>query len=340
MKRLSTGGMPRLAHFVRLTALVSLVLGIYVVDPAHATPAAPASNGRIAWTQDLPPTAWTIRADGSDQQLLASFPNPLGLTSLVRGMSFSADGSKLAVMYEQFFGTGTLCGGVITDCWSIFLMNGDGSDAHVVYSSEHIGSGGLALSPDGGTVAFTKVVDSGTRLKEPLFLIDSNGQHLRKLTRPGNFQTDADATWSPDGKSIAFESDRDQDAFHSWSLYIVNVQNRHVRKVLPPAARDTNDLEPDWSPDGKKLVFIRTFPYPDYRIYSVNVDGSGQREILRNNSAPQGPVWSPNGHEILYGKDAGSHALALVDASGRDDRVVHTFSFLTSVGGYDWRPNY
>ena len=281
-------------------------------------------------------------AEGTDPQLLATFPSPPGLTSLVRGMSFSADGSRLAVMYEQFFGTGTLCGGFVSDCWSIFLMNGDGSDARVVYSSEDIGGGGLALSPDGSRIAFTKIVDRFVpgRTKEPLFTIDANGQHLRKLTRPGNIQTDADPTWSPDGKSIAFESSRDEDAYHSWSLYIVNVRNRQVRKVLPPAARDTNDLEPDWSPDGTKLAFIRTFPYPDYRIYSVDVDGSNQHEILRDNSAPQGPVWSPNGHEILYTKDAGSHALALVDASGRDDRVLRTFSFLTSVGGYDWRPNY
>jgi TolB protein len=296
-----------------------------------------ATNGRIAWTQTLPPTVWTARPDGSDQQLLASFPTPAGLTSIARGMSFSADGSKLAVMYEQFFGTGTLCGGAVTDCWSIFLMNGDGSDPHVIFSSEHIASGGVALSPDGREVAFTMLVDGPGGPREPLFTIDAAG-HLRQITAPGPFQFDFDATWAPNGKRIAFTSNRDEDTQHSWSLYILNVNNQHVRRVIRGA--ETNDLEPDWSPDGKKLVFLRTFPYPDYRIYSMNVNGSDQREVLRDNLASQGPVWSPNGQEILYHQDVLSPGLAVVDASGADAHVVHPTGFLTAVSGYDWRPNY
>jgi Tol biopolymer transport system component len=318
-----------------VTAGVTITFALY---PASASAGHPphATNGRIAWTQSLPPTAWTIAPAGGDPELLSTFPTPAGLTSLVRGLSFSADGSKMAVMYEQSTGTGTLCGGFVQICWSIILMNGDGSDPQVVFSSDRIGSGGLALSPDGGRVAFTMVVGGPGGNREPLFTVDSGG-NLTQLTTPAAFQTDADATWSPSGKLLAFESSRDEDAQHSWSLYVVNSRNHRVKRVIRGA--ETNDLEPDWSPDGKRLVFLRTFGYPDYRIYTVNANGSNQQEVLRDNSASEAPVWSPDGTQILYSKDAGSHSLAVVDASGTNDYVVEAFGPAVFVGGYDWRPN-
>ena len=254
--------------------------------------------------------------------MLASLPSSLDYTAFLRDASYSADGSRLAFFYQQS-GTNTLCGAQFAFCWSIVVMNSDGTGQRVVLSSEDIASGALALSPNGRTIAFTRVIVD----REPLFLIDDDGRHLRQLTTPAAGGTDVSPTWSPDGRSIAFQSNRDCCENGSWSLYVANVHNRRLRKVM---AVGGNDLEPDWSPDASRLVFTRTFTYPDYRIYTVNVDGTEEREVFGDSGA-EAPKWSPDGERILYSNLSG---LAIVDADGTDPQFVTSGAIL----GYDWGP--
>jgi hypothetical protein len=86
----------------RLSQLLAVVLGLAVAAIA-ASPAAatyPGANGRIVFASgsDL----WTMRPDGSDLRLLTTVPSPLGLRSFITFPSFSADGSKIAVMLNEF----------------------------------------------------------------------------------------------------------------------------------------------------------------------------------------------------------------------------------------------
>ena len=263
-----------------------------------------------------------MNPDGSDVQLLASLPQSPDYTAFLRDASYSANGSRLAFIYQQV-GTNTLCGAQYAFCWSLVLMNGDGTGQRVILSTEDIASGALALSPDGRTIAFTRLFAG----REPIFLIDDNGRHLRQVTTPAQGVTDVSPAWSPDGRWIAFQSDRDCCEHGTWSLYVTNVHNRRVRKVI---AVGGNDVEPDWSPDGSRLAFIRTFDYPDYRILTVDVDGTGEQEVFGDAGA-EVPRWSPDGQRILYSNLTG---LAIVDANGSNPQLVTA----STIRGYDWRP--
>src|SRR6185503_20022467 len=96
------------------------------------------------------------------------------------------------------------------------------------------------------------------------------------------------------------------------------------------------DLQPNWSPDGTKVVFMRWVlhqpctrycdPYISYELWTVNADGTDERRIT---SPPAGsgdgnPVWSPDGTRILFiHTDGGVRAgLFVINPDGTDVQPV------------------
>ena len=54
-----------------------------------------------------------------------------------------------------------------------------------------------------------------------------------------------------------------------------------------------------WSPDGRKIAFMRNSRRRRHReIYVMNADGSGQRRLTRNPAIY--PAWSPDGRKIAF----------------------------------------
>jgi Tol biopolymer transport system component len=61
-----------------------------------------------------------------------------------------------------------------------------------------------------------------------------------------------------------------------------------------------SDSTPDWSPDGKRLVFGRENPLSELSaVWVVATDGSPARRLTRSRHAWV-PVWSPDGRRIAY----------------------------------------
>jgi hypothetical protein len=131
--------------FTAALGLVAIAIG---AGPAAAT--YPGANGRIVFTtgtNDL----WSVLDDGSGLELLTTVLAPPGVSSFASYPSFSADGSKIAVMLNELdrptpCDPGGINGGS-GPCRALVLMNADGSNQQVVYQSEDIASLQLSLSP-------------------------------------------------------------------------------------------------------------------------------------------------------------------------------------------------
>ncbi|MDQ3171835.1 MAG: hypothetical protein M3Q55_17005 [Acidobacteriota bacterium] len=198
----------------------------------------------------------------------------------------------------------------------VYLMDADGTNARRITENAHF-DGFPVLSPDGRKIAF-----DSNRLRaegEPL-----NTSHLFVMNTDGTGQTmlarGSSATWSPDGRQIAFHASASGKARPikpdpSAATFDNDIFVLNVGDVLTDGTRAKNltnspaaiDDDPDWSPDGRKIVFTSHAVTDDHvnsitaEIYTIVPGGSAKAERLTNNTEEErAPSWSPDGTRIVF----------------------------------------
>ncbi|HUF38297.1 MAG TPA: protein kinase [Anaerolineales bacterium] len=68
---------------------------------------------------------------------------------------------------------------------------------------------------------------------------------------------------------------------------------------------DGGACQPDWSPDGTRLIFISPCSveqeeYPGAALYIVNLDGTGLTPVIGSRNGDYDPDWSADGSQILF----------------------------------------
>jgi Tol biopolymer transport system component len=166
-------------------------------------------------------------------------------------------------------------------------------------------------SPDGRRIAFTRFFG----VRSDLMVMRTDGTGLRNLTRAGcsgDCLLSEYPAWSPDGRRIAFE--RVLGPAPSVGpppivgIFVMDADGSNVRQLtqLKPNS-GTEDHGPSWSPDGRRIAFMRSnntiAPVNASAIHTVNANGSEPRLVRRMPRSRPGagtPNWSPDGNSILF----------------------------------------
>jgi hypothetical protein len=187
-----------------------------------------------------------------------------------------------------------------------------GSNGDIVYTSSEGGGGYWLGSPH-------------------IWLIRPDGTNKRQLTN-GN---DAWPSWSSDGQKIVFARQDYQGDTFVWRIFEMNA-NGSAQHPLTPATPGTDpnrgDNMPRFSPDGTRIVYIKTIPNsdsarpPDAQIWVMGADGSNPHVLT--DLAPTHVYavgWSPDSHEILFMADT-------LDGSCQEFVACRTFYEISPTG--------
>ena len=219
---------------------------------------------------------------------------------------------------------------------SIFTIRPDGSGERQVTSSP---PGMTDRFPDFGPhskqIAFQRCTDFCH-----VMTVKSDGTDLRALTTicaPGQFPPDCTDDFypavSPNGNRIAFvrasgRIDEQTGQIDHVGIWIMRRNGSAPRPVTQPPARVYEDDQPQWTPDGKRIVFVRLDIARNLgAIFTVRPNGHQLRQLTPwELDAGDGPDISPDGNRVLFRYPAHSgfegSDFATINLDGTDFRQL------------------
>jgi dipeptidyl aminopeptidase/acylaminoacyl peptidase len=147
-------------------------------------------------------------------------------------------------------------------------------------------------------------------------LMAGTGHHL-----PPQQPSESHYDVSPDGKELCYVTDnvRDPGMDANLDLFVLRLDQKGAKPECLTGDNAANDTDPTYSPDGKRLAFLRQtikFFYADRtRLMLLDCASGSAREVLPNLDRPcAAPKWLPDGQRICVEvEDAGYHRIGFVN---------------------------
>ena len=147
-----------------------------------------------------------------------------------------------------------------------------------------------------------------------VFTINPGGSGRRQLTHVGPAKAAGAPDWSAGGARIVYESNQSGD----YRIWVMNADGSGQRRLT--ADPGFADLEPAWSPDGKRILFSRCDDHLGFitlcDLDVMNAAGGGMRQLAggaldlcprpvlpgraahRRRGGPRGPAERPVGDAL------------------------------------------
>ena len=186
---------------------------------------------------------------------------------------------------------------------------------------EAVSDGFLDCHPDGSTC----LVDAMIERKRHVLVRDGKGRPLRAFD-DGSHET-SDPQFSPAGKRVLHRSTRSG----SWELWLSDLDGGNAVQLTRDPGNDAlpsheygGEGPARFSPDGKRIVWMRKFPGQGYDIWTMASDGSDARNLTGAHAGDEGyPSYSPDGAQIAFDSDRdGDNEIYVMAADGSAPRRI------------------
>ena len=187
--------------------------------------------------------------------------------------------------------------------------------------------------------------------KKETYRIDADGRNPVKLPIP---HTDSVEDWSADGQWFVTCTDRHPPYGSGYQLYLMKTDGTQERRLTEGGL----NVYARFSPDGKKILYLRQTAKTGNSIWTMDVDGKNAKEIVKevNLASLNGAFWSPDGKQIAVSlfnweldedgrkfrradSDTADPRIDIMDADGANRRQLKLqgarLVFIGSLG--DWR---
>jgi Tol biopolymer transport system component len=217
----------------------------------------------------------------------------------------------------------------------IYRVNPDGGEPQDLTSGNGFSEERPNVSADGRHVVFQSFRDEGWNI----FSMNADGSSQVDLTNTLDPVINFEPTWSPDGSKVVFM--RQNLTPGEQDLWSVNANGTGaVNLTESPGAYETSA---EFSPDGMKIVYVRSGPNND--IWVMNANGTGQTQLTETEFPTQNvaPTWSPDGTKIawsvLEAPSAGDNGLHVMNANGSSQTQLLDESAPIHTDQLSWSPD-